>query len=214
MSHDPYTTTEPPYDPKNLPEYLSRELRLIEAALSYLDLSVTNKWEKLSIPSTSMLTSGDTFDKPEIVSLSGNLGVYALSASVDSSLYFTLTMPSAYKEGSALKPIIRWAVTATASSTNNAVVWGFEYAMLNQSATLGTAVSIETTATAGAILQHLPSSLSDITATAATTNTVLVGRLYRRGTCDADNYAHRAFILSLDINYQRDAGGSLHESLK
>jgi hypothetical protein len=94
-------------------------------------------------------------------------------------------------------------VTSTASTVNE-VIWALEYTLAAPSATYGATTTLTTTATAGTIDKHTQHTLGDITATAATINSVMVGRLSRSG----GNYAGKAGLLTLTIGYEADDNGS------
>lgn len=192
---------QPPADPKALPEYLRNELSRLEQALAGLDPQITTKWNHLrptlrettAIPTKAAFLGGD---------------VYWFSAS--DALHLSVALPKSYQEGSTLRPYVRWTTTATASATNNAVVWALDYTLANASATFGAAVTLSATATAAAMNVCHQTALGNLTATAADVNAVLVGKLYRSG----GNYTGRAGLLDFTIEYRSDDVGSGDERVK
>jgi len=197
-----YRMLFPPTDPNALPEYLRGELSRIDNALAGLDPQTTTKWRQMD----SQIMEGSAV--PTKATTHGNIETYQFSAS--DGLNISTAIAKDYAEGTTLKPYVRWTVTGTASATNNAVVWDFEYTLANVSATYGATQTLSVTATAGEINQLRQTSLGSITASAATINSVMLGRLTRSG----GNYTARATFVNFTVEYEADDIGSGTETHK
>jgi len=87
-----YQTTEPPTDPKSIPEYLSRELRRVEAELrrpSWINAELQNSW----------VTWGDTHAPAQYIKLpNGFVHLRGLIKNGDTTVGTTLfNLPQGYR---------------------------------------------------------------------------------------------------------------------
>jgi len=137
------------------------------------------------------------------------------STTVD-QLYFTCQLPHRWLEGSPLHPHLHWSRTAnpgSASATN--VVWGleFNFAAIDGTFLAPTTLRI-TNGVASANWVHQLSAFASITHATNKLSSVLVGRIFRDATSNADTYDQNVALLSFDIHIIQNSLGSTEEVIK
>lgn len=170
-------------------------------------------WEDLQMPATAAGAQGGKV--PDWADFRGGIKTWAFAnnnASSEDELYFTVQIPHAWKEGSAIEPHIHVS-PETAPGADQAVVWKLEYVWANYTSAFpasSTTLTATTTVTGSDDHRHLITSFGSITPDANTNkiSSVLVCRLYRNSSDAADTYTGRIFLVSLDFHFEKDTEGS------
>ena len=182
------------------------------------------RWDDLRVPVTSLKEKGtklpdwDQFKDDGV----GSAGVYTFwfDSDGEEELFFTVQMPHAWVEGSALKPHVHWVAKNTGSGL---VGWGLEYVWTNvnnpfptnTSTVYGESVAgVADTSVTGN--KHYITPLADIDATGKTLSSMLVCRIFRdaTGIATTDNYGQDAGLLQFDFHFEIDSDGSNEEFVK
>lgn len=175
-------------------------------------------WNTIVVPMVGRAAPGGSGNNPTLKVFqtdgSGSPGVYqyAWPTGSDKWLYFSAQLPSAWKIGTSLHPILHWATIAGGAGD---VVWGIEYTIAAHGGTFGSTVSISCACSASAAYMEEDTEFSTIGMTAQTLMfPTLLGRIYREGTDVADTYASDAFGQVLDFRFEVDSIGSASEDSK
>jgi len=131
---------------------------------------------------------------------------YWFEEELDQDLYFSIEMQHDYMEGTDITPHIQWSPI---DNNSGIVVWGIEYTWANIGDTSPLTSVDETLAlTENLALKHQETHFPPILGTGKQINSILIGRLYRKGTDTNDTYPKKAGILSLGFHYKQDTLGS------
>lgn len=169
-------------------------------------------WDDLRLSGSSLGAGAAAPDQVTWVSAS-NLKVRGFDGTnTTEMLYFEAQFPHAYKEGSDIHAHVHWGPT-TANAGN--VKWNMEYSWVN----IGDVAPAVTTtsvvqAAGGTAYKHNMVDFPVISGSGKTLSSMLVGRLYRNPTDDADTYAYDAALLEIDFHFQIDGLGSVSETSK
>jgi len=153
--------------------------------------------------------AGVPVGQPTLLKITGGtpgIKTWSFDKSTEEQLFFHARMPHSYMEGTNLIPHVHWA-PADAGTGN--VIWGLEYAWINQGSAVAGPTTITTTqAGAGVadVIQHV--SFTAITGTGKTIMSTIFGRFYRDADAVGDTYDDEAALLSFDFIYQKDSRGS------
>jgi len=190
-----------------------------DGSLSY-EGSAT-RWDDLKIPVTSTKKEGTKPPSYDIFKNNGagSQGVitYKFNPDSEKELYFTLQLPHAWKEGTAILPHVHWSVKTDVGSTS--VVWGLEYTWINVGGTFGNTTIITggtPIAPIGAVTayEHAITSLGSIDGTGKTLSSMMVCRIFRDSTNPADDYTGDSYLFEIDFHYEIDSDGSRQEYIK
>ena len=167
-------------------------------------------WDDLRVPLSSIKRLG--FSDPDWVQFKDNgaasVGVYALAFSevVDEEVFFSVQLPHAYKEGSAIKPHVHWAPSDGGAG---GVTWGLEYTWADIEGTFGNSTIITADDLTDEVShKHHTADFADISGTGKGISSMLMCRLFRDISDANDNYGSDAFLLEIDFHYEIDAMGS------
>lgn len=147
------------------------------------------------------------------------LKVYSFDKATDESLYFNITIPHDYKQGTDLLPVIAFAPMASAV-TPTSVVWGLEYIWQNRRDTASSLLAdtiLSSTIDPSETLvgfKHYIAELDRIDGTGKEINSILTCRVFRDADNKDDTFDNDAGLLSLYFIYERDTLGSNTESTK
>jgi len=145
---------------------------------------------------------------PTIYSASG-LRIPIFSGSVMNEIFYTITIPENYVDGTSLMPIIHW-MPMTSPALSWSVVWQLEYEWVNYDSILtGIPTQIQTmhmTGTAG--FKHFKHNMISIPGTGKTKGSVLMCRLFRDPANASDQYSGSAGLISAGFRVQVNSLGS------
>lgn len=120
--------------------------------------------------------------------------------------YFGVELPNSYRDGTDLKPFLRWAPSSAAAG---AVAWELEVASGGDGDAITTSTTESATSTApGVSHQVTRADFDDIDGDDLVRGSVLSCRLSRLGGAAGDTYAADAFALTVGFKYQSDGIGS------
>jgi hypothetical protein len=172
-------------------------------------------WEDLQIPASSAGAQGGNM--PDWAAFRGStLKTWAFadqnSSTNEDELYFTIQLPHSWKEGSPVEPHIHISPENAPGSARE-VVWKLEYVWANYSETYP---AVTNTLTATSIIspaddhRHLIASFGNIVpdGTNDKISSVILCRLSRNSGDASDTYTGRVFLISLDIQFEKDTEGS------
>jgi hypothetical protein len=192
-----------------------------DGSLSYE--GTATRWDDLKVPVNSIRIRGTT-DDPTWDAFIGNTALLWFRSDRSEDVLFTLQMPHAWKEGTAIFPHVHWTTGKSGDSApgNDRVTWGLEYYWANvgdqfptNTATItGTTVAAPNT---GSILlrEHVitPLGSGGISGTGShNLSSMIVCRLYRENV--SNDYPGDAGLLEIDFHYQIDSDGSRQEYTK
>ncbi|MBI9040117.1 hypothetical protein [Lutibacter sp.] len=192
-----------------------------DGSLSYV--GEATRWDDLKVPVNSVkiknITEGATWE--QFISGSG-LSLLFFKEQTDankvSDVVFTVQMPHAWKQGTAIYPHVHWTVDDAVGDKR--VSWGLEYVWVNVGQQFNTSPSIvygNGLATPNGTLiearEHVITPLTSIISTtngpAGTLSSMLVCRLFRNSSVSADDtYTGSVGLLEIDFHYQIDSDGS------
>ena len=176
----------------------TRSLVLSNVAITGSLILSNTTWDDLRIP---MSTARAGASVPNYSVLTNGVYAWHFVDGQTDTLFFETQLPHTYATGSDLRPHIHW--TPTTSSTNS-VVWAFEYTVTSIHSNFPATVTMTATASCDVAMKHYITSFGTITGTGLRPSAVLVGRISRLGTDDADTFTGDAVPLSLDIHFQQD----------
>lgn len=174
-------------------------------------------FEDLQFPAISGKVPVSNF--PDIETMLGGIQGYAFDDTSEQSLFFQIQMPHSWKEGSLIYPHIHWLHDGTDADGGD-VVWGLEYSWANMEEAFTGPAIMTAVCTAGTALKHEFNKLLDgssndyIDGSGKTISSILICRVFRDATDDADTLAADAWLLALDIHVERDTMGSRSELIK
>lgn len=151
---------------------------------------------------------------PGFDAFKGGLRTWAFNETTTEELYYVLSVPHAYKEGTAIKPVVSWA-PSTAGGTGG-VKWGLEYIWQNQNAAFSQSASVVTVYQSVTTAQYyyLNASFAQITFSANITG-ILLCRFFRDTGDASDNYGADAYLLDFKFHIYHDTSrGSQYEFVK
>ncbi len=196
--------------PEDIRRYLEEELRRIAvAANEQFDKDIV--WDDLRFPASNLRPGSSA---PDWVEFRDGIYLPGFDGGVTvEEAHFQAQMPHAWKEGSIISPHLHWStITATTAA---AVVWQLDYVFANISGTFATsATTLTATASCSATGVHHITEFGDITLSAGTLSSMLVGRIFRDPGATGDSFAHDALLLEFDIHFQMDSNGSVLEYTK
>lgn len=199
-----------------------------DGSLSYA--GDATRWDDLKVPVNSVkiknTTEGASWE--QFISGSG-LSLLFFKEQTDankvSDVVFTVQMPHAWKQGSAIYPHVHWSVDAEVG--NDRVSWGLEYVWVNVGQQFNSATSIvygnglaTPNGTFISAREHVITPLTSITSTtngpSGTLSSMLVCRLFRNSSdAGADTYDGGSVgLLEIDFHYEIDSDGSNQEYTK
>jgi len=124
-------------------------------------------------------------------------------------VYFTIQLPHSYKEASNITPHVHWILDTDDDGTT--VEWGLEYKWGD----IGDAMDSATTtiyATEGVSTgdegKHQITSFSAITGTGMSISSMLLCRLFRRGSGGNDDCGESVWLMEFDTHFEMDTVGS------
>ena len=135
----------------------------------------------------------------------GNVYLWAFDLTKVESLYATVQLPHAWKQGTNIVPHIHW--TAADGNAGN-IVWGIEYTWANMDGTFSTTTVQEITAANSTAYYHHVDTFPAISGSGKTVSSILMIRLFRNGASASDTYGTDAYLLDFDLHYQIDSLGS------
>jgi len=193
-------------------EYL-REINVRLRALGQvINLNDRDMWESLRFPASNISLSG--LGSPPAADTT--FGWLLFDATATETIGLLAQMPHAWKEDSVITPHVHWCKSTAAAGL---VQWRLEYRAVAQGSALpGAWTTIETD---GALApatpdndtqyEHLVSPFPDIDLDGFGISDMLVMRLSRiGGDATYDTYGADAAMMEFDIQYQRDARGSVN----
>lgn len=169
-----------------------------------------NRWEDIYVPMTQVTKGPD--NNPGFDVFLGALRAYAFDKTADEELFFSVSMPHDWKEGSDIVAHVHWAPKDTDTGD---VVWALEYSWANRNATFPAPTTITAAVDAGDGTAHKHQTvveLGTISGTGKTISSILLCRVYR--DVSADDYDNDAFLIEVGFHYQVDAIGSVNEDTK
>jgi hypothetical protein len=173
-------------------------------------------WEDLRFPAQGINPPGAESD-PDVSTATGLL---LFDKAKTETIAGVAQMPHAWKSGSDVKPHIHWmALAATAPADGaNAVVWTFQYAVVNVDGAWDQTnyASNSVTATVAPFVSTAPvHQITEFAAIDMSTgfqdSCVILWKLSRMGGDGADTYNNDAVLLELDFHYKSNTLGSLNE---
>lgn len=192
-----------------------------DGSLSYE--GTATRWDDLKVPVNAVKVKNIT-DPPVWDDFIGSTGLLWFEGAKSQDVIFTIQMPHAWKEGTAIFPHVHWTSGRTGDSAPGAtrVTWGLEYYWANPGDVFPTSTTAITGNTAAtnplpgsiALREHVitPLGSGGITGTGThTLSSMLVCRLYRVNDGD---YSGDAGLLEIDFHYQIDSDGSRQEYIK
>lgn len=167
------------------------------------------RWEVLR--TTPVVNAATT---PGLDVFKNGIRTWAFNETTTEELYYMLSLPHAYKEGTSLKPVVSWA-PSTAGGTGG-VKWGLEYVWQNQnsafSAAATTIFAYQSVTTAQ--YHYLNASFTEISVSANITGIILC-RFFRDTGDASDNYGADAYLLDFKFHIYHDTSrGSQYEFVK
>lgn len=158
-------------------------------------------WDDIRV---SLNTRG-TASSPTYTTVTGGLYAFSFDGTKDQSLYFEVQMPHSWKEGTTIYPHVHWI---NQGSNSGVVTWGLEYTWQNIGGDFsGSTTSISSSVSpSGNMIQNINNIGSGIDGTGKRISSILLCRLYRLGTSDANN--DNSFLIAFDIHYEIDTAGS------
>lgn len=172
---------------------------------------VVTGWDDLRV-SLSRGQTGAT-DPPTFGEFRTGLYAWSFAATGIDALYFDCQLPHGWIAGSELRPHIHWSPGV--STDTGSVVWKLDYSIANPVVAPGNTFPAPTTlsvtqAAAGAYA-HQIAAWPAIDATGYRESCVLMCRVYRDGSNEADTFTGAAWGLSLDFHHQVSGFGSEEE---
>ena len=169
-------------------------------------------WDDLRVS----LSSGQTgaTDPPTYGEFRTGLYAWSFAASGVDALYFDCQLPHSWIAGTGIRPHIHWS---PGNSTNTgSVVWKLDYSWANPVTAPGNTFPAPTTlpvtaAADGTAYKHQIAAFGEIDGTGFRESSVLMCRVYRDGSDDADTFTGVAWGLSLDFHIQVTGNGSIEE---
>lgn len=180
-------------------------------------------WDDLMIPGHGVKTTGSS--PPDLMTVFGpssTIDYYAFDGgSTLEQVYFSLQLPHKWKEGSTIYPHVHFAPTSTntGDTTPRVVRFTLEYTWANVGAAFGNSTTINLDSDPFVPNTSLWSHLlckngTGISGTGKTLSSMLMCRLFRDPTDNADTYPQDAAFLQFDIHYEIDSLGSEDEYIK
>lgn len=168
--------------------------------------SLTPAYQDIMIDGLQMYRAG--LNDPTIYSASG-LRIPIFSGSALNELFFNITIPENYIDGTAIMPIIHW-MPMTSPALSWSVVWQLEYEWVNYDAVLtGTPTLMQTMHMTGTVgFKHFKHNTLSITGTGKAKGSVLMCRLFRDPANASDQYAGSAGLISAGFRVQVNSLGS------
>lgn len=133
----------------------------------------------------------------------GSTGVYAYAfdSGSEEELFFHIHLGDYYTADTDIRFDLHWAPI---DNTSGNIVWGIEYYWANIDSIFNNTSSIEVTVAAPVVAkQSTENTIGTITGAGKGTQSILVGRLYRKAADAADTYAADAFGFFLDIHMSK-----------
>lgn len=139
-------------------------------------------------------------------STSGVAG-WALDATAMEWIYFGISMPTDYKEGTSITPYIHYLTTGSTGSAQS-VAMALTYAWTNQDGLVATPTQSNLTLTPGTAFTVYTTNFTALSSTSAEVGSHLMGCLVRNSTAAADSYTADLYVTGMDFYYQVDGFGS------
>lgn len=161
---------------------------------------------------TMTLTNGVLWTTGIVEVVNPEQGVFTWSFSPDTEeeLFFTCQLPHTWIEYASLHAHVHWSPDSNATGV---VVWGLEYTWANRGQPFGNTTVITLEADAEGEKYHLTAGFDPIEGADKTMSSMIVGRIFRKATDDADTYTGHAYLLEIDFHYQYNHG-SFYEHIK
>lgn len=176
-------------------------------------------WDDLRVPVNEVTRLGTT--DPDWVQFKDDggtsVGVYALAfdggGTRDEEVMFSVQLPHAWREGSAIYPHVHWSPT---DATAGNVRWVLEYTVAAVNGTFGNTTLIAVNDASDQVAgKHQKAIFAPIDMTGKPLSTMLVCRLMREATDAADTYdGHDALMFEVDFHYEIDRPGSRQQYIK
>jgi len=167
-------------------------------------LSETSVWDDIRV---SLVARNNNTSATFSAFAGSNLYAWDFNGTSVDGLYFEVQMPHSWKQGTTIYPHVHWATATGGSATN--VTWALDYEWKNiDQVFTGSVTTISTSVTASttAFTQQITNIGSGITDATKVISSIMMCRLYRDGSADANN--NDAFLLAFDIHYEIDSRGS------
>ena len=178
----------------------------------YCDTPIVERYEDVYISPFST-NIGPGVSPPTIVKVkddgAGSTGVfrYAFSDTKEQELFFSIQLPSSWKEGTDIKPHVHFGTPGTSATT---ITWGLEYVWTNSGDTAGNTTIISNSVATPTAFKVEICEIGSISGVGKKIYSVLNGRLFRA----AGGYADVAYLLSMSFHIQIDTLGSATETAK
>lgn len=191
-----------------------------DGSLSYE--GTATRWDDLKVPVNSVKIKG-TVDEAKWDTFLGNTALLWFENNKSQDVVFTVQMPHAWKQGTAIMPHVHWTTGRNGvgpAPGSNTVTWNLEYTWANvgevfsapSGTNTGSAVAAPNTGAGHiALNEHVITPLGSIVATTKTLSSMLVCRLYRSAS---DSYSGDAGLLEIDFHFEIDSDGSRSEYTK
>ena len=189
------------------------DLKIHTGAAKTLELQ-TVVWEDLRFPAHNTKVNPSKSEPAYEAFINGVFAYHFDPANADDeSLHFIAQLPHTYKEETDIYPHVHWSPKTT--DTGN-VLWELSYTWQNQDAGAFPATTQITIPQAGGgvALAHQLISFDPISGSGKTISSILLCRLTRLGTDEADTFTGDAAVLEVDIHYQLNTMGSRQELIK
>lgn len=190
-----------------------------DGSLSYVGNAT--RWEDLKVPvnAVKIKDKTDPLDEPKWDNFIGGTALLWFEHNKGDDVVFTVQMPHAWKEGTAIMPHVHWTTGRDGDSAPGAarVTWGLEYYWANAGDVFPTttvAITGNTAPTSDGTIKLREHVITPLGAISGTGNhnlsSMLVCRLYRVNV----GYTGDAGLLEIDFHYQVDSDGSNQEYTK
>lgn len=169
-------------------------------------------WDDLRVDVTAGTTGN--LNPPGLETFRDGIVATAFAKNATEQVYFDVQLPHSWAAGTGIRPHVHWSPGNNA--TTGSVVWGLEYTWANAVNAPGNTYPASSTlsvtqAAAGSAYAHQIAQWSEIDGTGKRVSSVLMCRLFRDGTNEADTFDADAFALSLDFHILTWPLGSFDE---
>ena len=163
-------------------------------------------WDDLRVAASAVRIQG-VLNVPDWDNIGGgDLYALAFDDEVMEQVFFTIQMPHNWKEGTDIHPHVHWM---TEDDSAGDVRWALEYEWVNiDNAYVSSTIITGDDVSQRIALQHQIADLGDISGIGMTISSMLICRLYRDATAEADDLATDVYLLEFDLHYEIDSLGS------